>query len=104
MPARASLQAKTTFAVPSLQQKDVDGDGVADFVVGTPGKDIGGPDGVNNVGIAYVFSGKTGQVIETLKDPPRGAGEAGAPVGSSLARAGGASRRGTGRIPRSRAP
>ncbi|MGH8094397.1 MAG: FG-GAP-like repeat-containing protein [Chthoniobacterales bacterium] len=67
---------------------DVDGDGVADFVVGTPGKDIGGEDGIPNVGIAYVFSGKTGQVIRTLNDPPRGGAEAGAAFGSAIANAG----------------
>ena len=35
---------------------DVDNDGVADLLVGVPGKDIGGEDGVPNVGLAYVFS------------------------------------------------
>ncbi|HEY1581522.1 MAG TPA: integrin alpha [Chthoniobacterales bacterium] len=67
---------------------DVNSDGVADFAVGTPGKDIGGEDGVPNVGIAYVFSGKTGQVIETLNDPPRGGDEAGAAFGTAMANAG----------------
>ena len=68
---------------------DVDSDGVADFVVGVPGHDIGDEeDGLANVGTAHVFSGKTGALIRTLDDPPRGGDEAGAAFGSALANAG----------------
>lgn len=67
---------------------DVDSDGIPDFAVGTPGSDIGGEDGVQNVGAVFVYSGKTGQLIRTLNDPPRGGAEAGAAFGSALANAG----------------
>lgn len=64
---------------------DVDGDGVPDVAVGVPGKDIGGEDGVRNVGLVYLFSGKTGAVIRTLNHPDQGGDEAGAAFGSALA-------------------
>jgi hypothetical protein len=67
---------------------DVDADGVADILVGAPGKDIGGEDGVVNVGLAYIFSGKTGQVIRTLNHPDEGGAEAGAAFGTAVANAG----------------
>jgi hypothetical protein len=67
---------------------DVDGDGVADLAVGVPGKDIGGEDGVPNVGLVYLFSGRTGALIRTLNHPDQGGAEAGAAFGSSLANAG----------------
>ena len=68
---------------------DVDSDGVADFAVGVPGHDIGDEeDGLANVGTVYLFSGKTGALIRTLDDPPRGGDEAGAAFGSALANAG----------------
>jgi hypothetical protein len=67
---------------------DVNSDGVADFAVGVPGHDVGGEDGVANVGTVYLFSGKTGALIRTLDDPPRGGDEAGAAFGSALANAG----------------
>ncbi len=68
---------------------DVNSDGVADFAVGVPGHDIGDEgDGVANVGTAYIFSGKTGAVIRTLEDPPRGGEEAGAAFGTAIANAG----------------
>ena len=67
---------------------DVNSDGKADFAVSVPGKDIGGEDGVPNVGLVYIFSGKDGSVIRTLNDPPRGGDEAGALFGSALANAG----------------
>jgi hypothetical protein len=67
---------------------DVDADGVADFAVGVPGHDVGGEEGIANVGTVYLFSGKTGAVIRTLDDPPRGGEEAGAAFGSALANAG----------------
>jgi len=68
---------------------DVDADGVADFAVGVPGHDIGDEeDGLANVGTVYLFSGKTGALIRTLDDPPRGGAEAGAAFGSALANAG----------------
>jgi FG-GAP repeat len=68
---------------------DVDSDGVADFAVGVPGHDVGDEeDGLANVGAAYIFSGKTGALIRTLEDPPRGGAEAGAAFGSAIANAG----------------
>jgi len=67
---------------------DVDNDGVADLLVGVPGKDIGGEDGVPNVGLAYVFSGGTGGLIRTVNHPDFGGAEAGAGFGSALANAG----------------
>jgi FG-GAP repeat len=67
---------------------DVDNDGVADLLVGVPGKDIGGEDGVPNVGLAYVFSGGTGKLIRTVNHPDFGGAEAGAGFGSALANAG----------------
>ena len=44
---------------------DVDGDGVRDLYVGTPGLELGGV----SVGRAYLLSGATGSVIRTLDDP-----------------------------------
>ena len=67
---------------------DVDADGVPDLLVGVPGKDIGGEDGLVDVGLAYVFSGKSGQVIRTLNHPSAGGLEAGAAFGSAVANAG----------------
>lgn len=67
---------------------DVDADGIADLLVGVPGKDIGGEDGLSNVGLAYIFSGKTGQVILTLNHPDEGGAEAGAAFGTAVANAG----------------
>ncbi len=67
---------------------DVNGDGVPDLAVGVPGKDIGGEDGIPNVGLVYLFSGQTGALIRTLNHPDRGGAEAGAAFGSALADAG----------------
>lgn len=67
---------------------DVDADGVADILVGAPGKDTGGEGGLANVGLAYIFSGKTGQVIRTLNHPDEGGTEAGAAFGTAVANAG----------------
>jgi hypothetical protein len=67
---------------------DVDADGVPDLLVGAPGKDIGGEESLVDVGLAYVFSGKSGQVIRTLNHPAAGASEAGAAFGSAVANAG----------------
>jgi hypothetical protein len=67
---------------------DVDGDGVPDVAVGVPGKDIGGEDGIPNVGLVYLFSGQTGALIRTLNHPDQGGAEAGAAFGSALANAG----------------
>ena len=64
---------------------DVDADGVPDLLVGVPGKDIGGEEGLVDVGLAYVFSGKSGQVIRTLNHP---GSEAGAAFGFAVANAG----------------
>jgi hypothetical protein len=66
---------------------DVDADGVPDIVVGVPGEDLGDEeDGISNVGLAYVFSGNTGQVILTLNHPDAAA--AGAAFGAAVANAG----------------
>jgi hypothetical protein len=84
---------------------DVNGDGVADFVVGADSKGIGGgggsspvrrdgtqsPDeggGTANVGQAFIFSGKTGTLMRTLDDPADGYSAAGAHFGSAVANAG----------------
>ena len=67
---------------------DVDGDGVSDVAVGVPGKDIGGEDGIPNVGLVYLFSGRTGALVRTLNHPDQGGTEAGAALGSALANAG----------------
>ena len=67
---------------------DVDGDGVPDLAVGVPGKDIGGEDGIPNVGLVYLFSGQSGALIRTLNHPDQGGAEAGAAFGSALANAG----------------
>lgn len=67
---------------------DLDFDGVPDLVVGVPGKDIGGEEGIPNVGLAYVFSGKTGQLILTLNHPAQNGTEAGAALGAAIANAG----------------
>lgn len=77
---------KMGAAVAGLE--DVDGDGVPDVAIGVPGKDIGGQAGIPNVGLAYIFSGKTGQVIRTLSHPSQGGSEAGAALGSAIANAG----------------
>jgi hypothetical protein len=73
---------------------DVDADGVPDVVVGVPGEDLGDEeDGVSNVGLAYLFSGKTGQVIRTLNNPDAEA--AGAAFGAAVANAGDTNHNGT---------
>ncbi len=83
----AEEEGKMGFAVAGLG--DVDGDGVPDAIVGVPGKDIGdGEDGLANVGLAYIFSGKTGLPIRTLNHPAAGGAEAGAAFGSAIANAG----------------
>ena len=67
---------------------DVDADGTPDMVVGVPGEDLGDEDdGVSNVGLAYVFSGKTGQVIRTLNHPD-GDQAPGAAFGAAVANTG----------------
>jgi len=67
---------------------DIDGDGVADMLAGAPGRDIPDEDGVRHVGLCYIFSGQTGQVIRTVNHPDFGGAEAGALFGSSVANAG----------------
>jgi hypothetical protein len=67
---------------------DVDGDGVPDFLIGAPGKDTPNvPD--SQVGIAYIFSGKDGSVIRTLRYPNPQAADAGASFGAAVARGSG---------------
>ena len=82
----AEEQGRMGDAVAGLS--DVDGDGTADLLVGAPGKDIGGEDGIANVGLAYIFSGKTGQLIRTINHPDEGGAEAGAAFGAAVANAG----------------
>jgi len=83
------------FGIAVAALGDVDSDGVADFVVGADGKDIGGggsspeeEEGTPNVGQAFVFSGKTGALIRTLDDPADGYSAAGAHFGSAVANIG----------------
>jgi hypothetical protein len=68
---------------------DIDADGTPDIAVGVPGKDIGGEEGgLANVGLVYLFSGKTGALIRTLNHPDFEGAEAGAAFGTALANAG----------------
>lgn len=67
---------------------DVNADGIPDLLVGVPGKDIGGEDGIPNVGLAYIFSGANGSLIRTLNHPAQDGAEAGAALGSAVANAG----------------
>ena len=64
---------------------DVDADGVPDLLVGVPGKDLEGDESLVEVGLAYVFSGKSGQIIRTLNHPVPAVG---ARFGSAVANAG----------------
>ena len=79
-------QGRFGYAVAALG--DVDGDGFADILAGAPGRDIPDEDGVRHVGLCYIFSGKTGQVIRTVNHPDFGGAEAGALFGSAVANAG----------------
>jgi len=88
-------QEEGHFGISVAALGDVDSDGVADFVVGADGKDIGGggsspaeEEGTPNVGQAFVFSGKTGALIRTLDDPVDGYSAAGAGFGSAVANIG----------------
>jgi hypothetical protein len=45
---------------------DVDGDGHADVIVGSPGENVGG---LSDVGRAYVFSGSSGGLLHLLDSP-----------------------------------
>jgi hypothetical protein len=49
------------------QVTDLDDDGVGELIVGAPGEDAGG--GHQNSGRAYVFSGQSGDLLETLASP-----------------------------------
>ena len=79
----AEEQGKMGTSVAGLG--DVDSDGTPDVAVGVPGKDIGGEDGLANVGLVYLFSGKTGALIRTLNHPDMGGAEAGAAFGTAVA-------------------
>jgi hypothetical protein len=78
--------ARFGFAVAGVG--DVNSDGVKDLVIGVPGKDIGGEDGLADVGIAYVFSGSDGSLIRSLNHPSQGGAEAAARFGAAVADAG----------------
>jgi FG-GAP repeat len=82
----AEEHGKMGMAVAGLG--DIDADGVVDLAVGVPGKDIGGEDGIANVGLVYLFSGRTGTLNRTLNHPDEGGGEAGAAFGAAVANAG----------------
>lgn len=49
---------------------DINADGKPDFLIGSPGKNIGvGEAGKTDVGVAYFYSGANGSLIRTVSDP-----------------------------------
>ncbi len=85
-PTEPQEQGKFGFSVDNLG--DVNGDGVADVLIGEPGRNIGGEDGVVLVGAAYIYSGADGSLIRRLDHPAAGGKEVGAAFGSAVANAG----------------
>jgi hypothetical protein len=55
-------QDRAQFGIAVAGAHDADGDGVPDLLIGAPGQD-------DTRGAAYVVSGATGQVVQTLRDP-----------------------------------
>ncbi len=71
-------QAGAQFGFAVAGVGDVDGDGVADILIGASNQTVG----ANAQGEAFVFSGATGRLLQTLDDPTP---QAGAQFGSSVA-------------------
>ncbi len=63
-PDRTSDFGETVAGVP-----DADGDGLGDVLVGVPGYEVTGRPDRNTVGRAYLFSGATGVLLQTLDTP-----------------------------------
>ncbi|MEO7951973.1 MAG: integrin alpha [Chthoniobacterales bacterium] len=60
--------ARAGYSVAGLG--DINADGKPDFLVGSPGKNIGvGEGGKTDVGVAYFYSGADGSIIRTVSDP-----------------------------------
>jgi hypothetical protein len=76
--------ARLGFAVAGVG--DVNSDGVPDLVVAAPFK--GSPDGLAEVGIVYIFSGKNGNLLREITPPSQGGAEEGGRFGTALANAG----------------
>lgn len=76
--------ARFGFSVASLD--DVNGDGVPDLLVGVPKKDTDA--GLEDVGLAYIFSGANGSLIRTLNAPSRGGSEANGRFATAVASGG----------------
>src|SRR5262249_23922665 len=71
------------FAVAGLG--DLNHDGVPDFAVGVPGKNVPDEETGSAVGLVYIFSGSDGSILRTLNPPTQ---EVNARFGSALANAG----------------
>ena len=76
--------ARLGFAVSSAG--DVNSDGVPDLVVAAPFK--GSPEGLAEVGIVYIFSGKNGILLREITPPSQGGAEEGGRFGTAVANAG----------------
>jgi hypothetical protein len=76
--------ARFGFSVASLD--DVNGDGVPDLLVGVPKKDTDA--GLEDVGLAYIFSGANGSLIRTLNAPSQGGSEANGRFATAVASGG----------------
>jgi hypothetical protein len=83
-PPAAEENARAGLSVAGLG--DINSDGKPDFIVGSPGKDIGFGEGAKpDVGVAYFYSGANGSLIRTVSDPDQ---QADARFGFSVANAG----------------
>jgi FG-GAP repeat len=83
-PPASEENARAGLSVAGLG--DINSDGKPDFVVGSPGKNIGFGEGAKpDVGVAYFYSGANGSLIRTMSDPDQ---QADARVGFSVANAG----------------